>query len=91
MSLSDHAQPCSCSSCSAIWRQRESETQIAEKVAANVVDFQQRRGVAWDIVDEALTAYDSFMLDDDYEPYEAMKKIFGKMKERRDAYRAVAS
>lgn len=59
-----------------------------KKVPESSIDHQQKRGAAWDIIDEALNAYDSFMLDDDYEPYAAMMGIFGRMKERRDFYRA---
>ena len=51
--------------------------------AANVVDFQQRRGVALDIIDEALSGYREFMLDDDYNAQRALDQIMTRMADRR--------
>lgn len=53
----------------------------------SVIDFQQRRGVAWDIIDEAILAYDNWMLDDDYDAQRKLNLIITKMRERRDLYR----
>ncbi len=53
---------------------------------ANVIDFQQQRGAGWDVVDEALNSYDEWMQEDDYEFHEILKKIMGRMRERRDRY-----
>lgn len=50
------------------------------------IEHQQTRGAAWDIIDEAINAYDDWMLDDDYEPYIILRKIVGRLKERREFY-----
>ena len=50
------------------------------------VDFQQKRGVAWDIIDEAITAFDDWMLDDDYDADSKLKSIIERMRERRAMY-----
>jgi hypothetical protein len=49
-------------------------------------EYHQKRGAAWDIVDEALIAYREFMLDDDYDAITALKKICDRMEERRALY-----
>lgn len=46
------------------------------------VDYQQRRGVAWDIIDEAIADYDSWMLDDDYDATTVLRRIITRMKDR---------
>jgi hypothetical protein len=52
----------------------------------SLIDYQQQRGAGWDIVDEALATYDEWMRCDDYEFHEILKKIMGRMQERRDLY-----
>lgn len=52
---------------------------------AEYADFQQRRGVAWDIIDEALNSYREFMLDDDYNAQRALDTIMTRMADRRAA------
>jgi hypothetical protein len=49
-------------------------------------EYQQRRGVAWDIIEEAINAYDQWMLDDDYDAQRTLNKIIERMKERRALY-----
>ena len=51
----------------------------------NIVDHQQRRGMALDIIDEALNKYREFMLDDDYNAQRALDQIMTRMSERRSA------
>ncbi len=50
------------------------------------VDYQQQRGVAWDIIDQAINTYDGWMLDDDYRASEVLREIINKMRSRRDAF-----
>lgn len=50
------------------------------------IEYHQRRGVAWDIVDEAILTYDQWMLDDDYDSMSLLHKIIERMKERRALY-----
>jgi hypothetical protein len=59
--------------------------------AQSSVDHQQRRGVAWDIIDEAIVAYDQWMLDDDYQPGKVMANIISQMRERRNLYTVQAA
>lgn len=56
-------------------------------VAQSSIEYQQQRGAAWDIIDEALVSYDDWMLDDDYEAVIILRKIIGRLRERRDLYR----
>lgn len=49
-------------------------------------DYQQQRGVAWDIIDQAINTYDGWMLDDDYRAGEVLREIVDKMRSRRDAF-----
>jgi len=51
-------------------------------------DYQQQRGAAWDIIDEALLAFDAFMQDDDYDYQRILYSIMEKMKARRALYSA---
>jgi hypothetical protein len=46
-------------------------------------DFHQQRGMAWDIIDEALEAYRQFMLDDDFDYQRALFSIMERMQARR--------
>lgn len=50
----------------------------------NIADFQQRRGAALDIIDEALEDYRCWMLDDDYDAQATLDRIMARMRERRD-------
>ena len=54
-------------------------------MSANVssIDYHQRRGMLQDIIDEAIAAYDQFMLDDDYDAQGALDRIIQRMRERR--------
>lgn len=49
-------------------------------------EYHQRRGAAWDVVDEAISTYDQWMLDDDYDGMAMLHKIMERMKERRALY-----
>lgn len=49
----------------------------------NYVDFQQKRGMAMNAIDEALDSYRSFMLDDDYDAQRALDRIMNKLADRR--------
>lgn len=62
--------------------------QSAEMLATSSIDHQQRRGVAWDIIDQAINTYDGWMLDDDYQAGRVLREIIEKMKERRAAFNA---
>ena len=55
--------------------------------AENIIDFQQRRGVAWDIIDEAINTYDEWMLDDDYSATSKLHEIIDRLRERRDVHK----
>lgn len=50
--------------------------------AKSSIDFHQQRGIALDIIDEALNAYDGWMLDDDYDATTTLHKIMKRMRER---------
>jgi hypothetical protein len=50
------------------------------------IEYQQKRGAGWDIVDEAINTYDQWMLDDNYEFAVILRQIIGRMKERRAFY-----
>lgn len=54
-------------------------------------DQRQRDGVAWDIIQEALNTYDSFMLDDDYNGLGTLNQIMKRMRERVSLYRSPAT
>ena len=54
--------------------------------AQNAIDHQQRRGAAWDIIDEAIAAYDDWMADDDYDATSQLHEIIDRMRARRDSY-----
>ena len=55
--------------------------------AVSSTEYQQRRGAAWDIIDEALNSYREFMLDDDFDSQSALDKIMARIDERRSLYR----
>jgi hypothetical protein len=59
--------------------------------AQSSVDHQQQRGVAWDIIDEAIVAYDQWMLDDDYQFREILAKIMERLIERRNQYASITN
>lgn len=46
------------------------------------IDHHQRRGLAIDIIDEAIGSYRDFMLDDDFDAQRALDKIMKRMAER---------
>lgn len=69
--------------------QQDDRTPVSREAAQepqSSAEYHQQRGVAWDIVDEALIAYREFMLDDDYDAMTALKKICDRMEERRALY-----
>jgi len=51
-------------------------------------EYHKRRGVAWDIVDEAIDDYESWMLDDDYDAMRVLHRIMDRMIERRRLYQS---
>ena len=53
---------------------------------ASSVEYQQQRGVAWDIIEQAINTYDSWMLDDDYDANRVLREIVTQMRERRTLY-----
>lgn len=55
--------------------------------AENIIDLQQRRGVAWDIIDEAINTYDEWMLDDDYSAGAKLHEIIARLRERRELHK----
>lgn len=56
-------------------------------MSVSSIDFQQRRGVLADIIDEALAAYDQWYVDDDYDAKGALDRIMKRMRERHDLYK----
>lgn len=54
--------------------------------ASSSIEYQQKRGPAWDIIDEALLAYNDYMLDDDYDAQRTLDKIMQRMDTRRSFY-----
>lgn len=50
------------------------------------IEYQQLRGAGWDIVEEAIMAWNDFMLDDDYDIAATSRKIMDRMIERRNLY-----
>jgi hypothetical protein len=57
-----------------------------EKLMGEVssIDYHQKRGMAMDIIDEAIATYASYMLDDDYDAQGCLDKIIKRMRERRE-------
>ena len=53
---------------------------------SNYSDWQQRRGVLADIVDEALASYEAWMAEDDYNATDALHKIMDHMRQRAASY-----
>lgn len=49
------------------------------------IDFHQQRGLAADIIKEALNSYREFMLDDNYDAMTCLHDIMGRMQKRSDA------
>lgn len=49
-------------------------------------EYQQNRGVAWDIIEQAINTYDSWMLDDDYDANRILREIINQIRERREIY-----
>lgn len=56
-----------------------------ERIVSSI-EHQQQRGVAWDIIEEAIAEYDGWMLDDDYDAHTKLKQIIARMRERRNLY-----
>lgn len=56
-----------------------------ERKPVDYIDWQQRRGVFADIVDEALSSYEAWMVEDDYDATNALHKIMDRMRQRRNA------
>lgn len=54
--------------------------------AQSSIDHQQQRGVAMDIVDQAIEEYDQWMLDDDYDAMTFLHSLMGRMRARRELY-----
>lgn len=50
------------------------------------IEYQQQRGVAWDIIEQAINTYDQWMLDDDYDANSVLKTIIEQMRDRRALY-----
>jgi len=50
------------------------------------IEYQQQRGVAWDIIEQAINTYDQWMLDDDYHAHRVLKEIIEQMRSRRALY-----
>jgi hypothetical protein len=48
--------------------------------------LRQERGAGWDIVDQAIATYDSWMLDDDFDANRILKEIIEQMRARRSLY-----
>jgi hypothetical protein len=71
-------------------RQR-GQVMSAEQQPKTSIDYQQQRGAGWDVVDEAIAAYDEWMLDDDYDAVGKLAEIMLRMRARRDLYREGAS
>lgn len=57
------------------------------KEPTSYIDYQQLRGAGWDVVDEAIQAYDDWLLDDDYDAVSKLAEIMVQMRARRDLYR----
>ena len=53
---------------------------------SNYSDWQRRRGVLADIVDEALASYEAWMAEDDYNATDALHKIMDHMRQRAASY-----
>lgn len=61
---------------------------IPEPAAQSSIEYQQQRGSAWDIIDQAINAYDQWMLDDDYDAKRILDEIIDNLRKRRDLYRS---
>lgn len=46
----------------------------------------RQRSVGWDIVEQAINTYDSWMLDDDFDANRVLKEIIEQMRARRPLY-----
>ena len=77
---------------SAIRAELAKPVDIADEMSAlaaqpsNYSDWQQRRGVLADIVDEALASYEAWMAEDDYNATDALHKIMDHMRQRAASY-----
>jgi hypothetical protein len=50
------------------------------------IEHQQKHGVAWDIIEEAINEYRGWLVDDDYNANIALKTIMERMQERYNLY-----
>lgn len=50
------------------------------------IDHQQRSGVAWDIIEQALELWQSRMPVDDHDAHDMLRHIIGKIQERHALY-----
>jgi hypothetical protein len=55
------------------------------------ISWQQDRGVAWDIIDQAIADYDEWMLDDDYDAMPKLHEIIKRMRERKALYQEAST
>jgi hypothetical protein len=72
--------------CIALLSRADTSTDKSGEEPQSSSEYQQRRGVAWDIIDQAIVSYDQWMLDDDYDANKILGRIIDKMKERRAFY-----
>jgi hypothetical protein len=56
------------------------------RLSTSSVDHRQRRGAFVDIIDEAISTYTQYMLDDDYNAQGCLDQIIRRMRERRAMY-----
>lgn len=72
------------------WCKRRARLEGDQEVGAGFetmpTPHQQHLGVAWDIIEQAINTYDSWMLDDDFDANTCLKKIIEQMRERRALY-----
>lgn len=60
----------------------------APQVPTSSADYQQQRGAYADIVDEAISSYEQWLLEDDYDVHGFLKKMIERMRGRRALYAA---
>ena len=48
--------------------------------------MEKQQNIAWDIIDQAIRTYDSWMLDDDFNSMKVLKEIMEQMRSRRSLY-----
>lgn len=50
------------------------------------IGMEKQQNIAWDIIDQAIRTYDSWMLDDDFNSMKVLKEIMEQMRSRRSLY-----